>query len=78
MNDFDKSLIIPFDAPLNKEDTESQTYGCRQLNPDICKNCYINNICAFVSKDKICKRPSLKWKKQYKYLLSKGEKSNGN
>lgn len=78
MSDLDKSLIIPFDAPLNKEDTEYQTYGCRQLNPDICKSCYITNICAFVSKDKICKRPSLKWKKQYKDLLAKEEKLNGN
>lgn len=31
-----KELLIPFDAPLNKKDTEAQTYGCRQNNPNIC------------------------------------------
>lgn len=78
MNEIDKKIIIPFDAPLNKEDSYNKTYGCRQLNPEICKNCYIENVCAFVSKDNICKRPSLKWKKQYNFLLLKEENSNGN
>lgn len=32
----EKELRIPFNAPLNKMDTEVQTYGCRQNNPDIC------------------------------------------
>lgn len=31
-----KELLIPFDVPLNEKDTESQTYGCRQNNPNIC------------------------------------------
>lgn len=78
MSDIDKNLIIPFDAPLKKEDSINQTYGCRQLNPDICNNCYIENVCAFVSKDNICKRPSLKWKKQYEKLQAKEDKENGN
>lgn len=40
---------------LNIQDTENQTYGCRANNPDLCKNCYIDGICAFINKDKICK-----------------------
>ncbi len=78
MSDIDKKLIIPFDAPLNKLDNINQTYGCRQSNPNICKNCCIENICAFVSNDHICKKPSTKWKSQYEQLLIKGGKNNGN
>lgn len=70
-NSFPKELCIPIRAELNPEDTDKQTYGCRQSNPDICGYCYIENICAFSSKDNICKHPSTKWKKFYKEL--KGE-----
>ena len=58
-------LKIAFDAPLNKEDSFSQTYGCRANNPDICSNNSLPNICAFTSNDCICKKPSRAWKKQY-------------
>lgn len=61
-------LKIPFNAPLNKEDTEYQTYGCRANNPDICANCYLPDVCAFASEDGICKKPSRAWKKQYAKL----------
>lgn len=57
---------------LNLEDTETQTYGCRHSNPDICKNCYADNICAFVTEDSICKIPPKSWSKQYKILLKEG------
>lgn len=67
----DKNLKIDFNAPLNSEDNEFQTFGCRQKNPDICGNNYIEGICAFVNKDSICKKPSRAWKKQY--LKLKGE-----
>lgn len=43
-----KELLIPFDAPLNAQDTETQTYGCRQNNPNICGNNSLPDICAFV------------------------------
>ncbi len=59
---------------LNIQDTENQTYGCRANNPDLCKNCYVDGICAFINKDKICKKPSAKWKKYYNILK---EKNNG-
>lgn len=50
-----KSLSIPFNAPLNPQDTELQTYGCRANNPDICKNNGLPNVCALFSVDYICK-----------------------
>lgn len=64
----DKKLRIPFSAPLNEKDTETQTYGCRANNPDICANCDAPNICAFVNSDGICKKPSRAWKKKYNEL----------
>ena len=67
-----KDLKVPFHAPLNPKDTEIQTEGCRANNPNICANNGLNGICAFYSKDGICKRPSKKWKDQYRALKEKG------
>lgn len=64
-----KELRVSFSAPLNDNDTETQTYGCRQNNPDICANNSLPGVCAFTSEDGICKRPSRAWKKQYIKLL---------
>lgn len=64
----EKHLRIPFNAPLNKQDTELQTYGCRQNNPNICGYNGLPDICAFVSEDGICRKPSRVWKKQYQKL----------
>ena len=64
----EKVLRIPFNAPLNEFDSETQTYGCRQKNPDICGNNMIEGVCAFNSKDGICRRPSRAWKKKYSEL----------
>ena len=61
----EKKIKIDFSAPLNEQDTENQTYGCRANNPDICVNAYLPNVCAFSSSDCICKKPSRAWKKQY-------------
>ena len=63
-----KELKIPFNAPLNPQDTETCTYGCRQNNPDICGNNGLPNVCAFISDDCICKKPSRSWKKQFQKL----------
>ena len=60
-----RKLKFSLKDPLNEGDTETQTYGCRASNPEICKNCYIEGICAFSSEDCICKRPSIKWKDYY-------------
>lgn len=64
----DKEIRVAFSARLNALDTETQTYGCRANNPDICANAYLTNVCAFVSEDCICKKPSRAWKKQYAKL----------
>jgi hypothetical protein len=64
----EKELKIPFKAPLHELDSETQTFGCRANNPDICANCYMPGVCAFVSNDSICRKPSNAWKKQYNKL----------
>lgn len=69
-----KELLIPFDTPLNKKDTEAQTYGCRQNNPNICGNNSLPGVCAFVCEDHVCKKPSRAWKKQYEKLKKIGRK----
>lgn len=66
-----KEIKYSFNAPLNEQDNEIQTYGCRQNNPDICKNNGLEGICAFASNDNICRAPSKAWKKQYLNLKNK-------
>lgn len=66
-------MKVPFNAPLNPQDTEKQTFGCRQNNPDICGNNGKPNICAFVREDGICLKPSRAWKKKYTELKEKSE-----
>lgn len=63
-----REIKIPFSAPLNAQDTEEQTWGCRANNPDICAFNSIDGVCAFASKDGICKKPSRAWKKKYNEL----------
>ena len=41
----EKKLKFDFNDKLNEEDTENQTLGCRQKNPDICSSNGIENIC---------------------------------
>lgn len=67
----EKELKVPYNAPLNEQDTETQTYGCRANNPDICANNGLSEICAFASKDGICRKPSRAWKKKYSALKDK-------
>ena len=71
----DRKLKFDFNDKLNKEDQENQTFGCRQKNPDICSSNGIENICAFVSKDGICKKPSRAWKKQFEKLLKESKEA---
>ena len=63
-----KELKISFNAPLNDLDTKTQTYGCRQNNPDICGNNGMPDICAFVCEEGIFRKPSRAWKRQYQKL----------
>ena len=69
----EKTLRVKFSAPLNKDDTETQTVGCRANNPDICGNAYLNGVCAFVTPDGICRKPSSAWKRQYKKLMEESK-----
>jgi len=62
------NIKVPFNSPLNPQDSESQTYGCRANNPDICANNGLCDICAFIREDSICKKPSRAWKKKYNEL----------
>ena len=64
----EKILHFNIKEPLNNEDSENQTLGCRANNPNICRNNGLPGVCAFVSDDYICKRPSRAWKKQYQKL----------
>lgn len=68
-----KGLHVKFDAPLHELDSEKQTYGCRQNNPDICGNNGIAGVCAFCSDDNICRKPSRAWKKQFMKLKGGSE-----
>lgn len=63
-----KEVKVPFNAPLNELDTETQTFGCRQKNPNICGNNCMPDVCAFVREDNLCMKPSKAWKKKYKEL----------
>ena len=65
-----KELQVPFDATINKNDSETQTFGCRANNPNICSSNGIPGVCAFASEDHICRKPSRAWKKQYQKLNS--------
>lgn len=69
-----RKLVMPFSSPLNEGDSETQTFGCRVNNPDICGSNGLQDICAFVTEDCICRKPSRAWKKQFRKLL---EATNG-
>ncbi|NCA67717.1 MAG: hypothetical protein EOM87_06615 [Clostridia bacterium] len=60
-------------APLHILDTSTETYGCRYGNPDGCVKCYLEGVCAFVRKDKICQSPPWSWAKRYLLLKLAGE-----
>ncbi|HIB44292.1 MAG TPA: hypothetical protein EYO37_10090, partial [Nitrospina sp.] len=60
------SLRIDINATLRSQDSPCQTYGCRHRSPDTCVNNSLENVCAFVRADNICKKPPMHWAKQYK------------
>jgi len=55
-------------APLHPNDTETQTYGCRHSNPEICSKNLMPNVCAFARSDGMCLSPPKSWKKLFKKL----------
>jgi len=60
--------------PLDINETELQTVGCRHSSPNICKNNRTEKKCAFVRTDNICLLPPRDWKKMYHKL--KGDASS--
>lgn len=56
-----KKLHFTLRVPLHNLDSESQTYGCRQTNPEICKFNSVPNICAFATQDNVCHHPAKAW-----------------
>ena len=66
--------VVPFNAPINIGDTETQTWGCRQSSPEICRNNSTPELCAFVTEDCICYKPSRAWRKQYNKLKGSDDK----
>lgn len=66
-------IRVKFSAPLNEKDSETQTVGCRANNPDICGNAYLEGVCAFVTDDHICRKPSAAWKRQFNKLKGAGK-----
>ena len=62
----EEELKVPFSAPLNKLDTEAQTYGYRANNSDFWANNFIQDVCVFNSKGYIIwRKPSRAWRKQF-------------
>lgn len=68
MSSRNHELLIPQKAPLRNEDSETQTYGCRHTNPDICSSNSLQGVCAFVKRDAVCSRPPRSWKRLYEEL----------
>lgn len=62
-----------YHAPLNPNDTEKQTVGCRHTQPVICAKNSMEIVCAFVRKDGICLAPPASWKKQFNKLQNSNE-----
>jgi hypothetical protein len=60
-----------FHAPLQPLDSDKQTFGCRNSNPDFCAKNQLLQVCALVRADKICYAPPHFWAKQFKKLQAK-------
>jgi len=67
-----KDLIIPYHADLHPLDRATQTYGCRTANSNNCRANSLPGICAFVTEDQVCRKPSRAWPKKY-LELRKGQ-----
>lgn len=62
-----------FHAPLNPEDSDKKTLGCRHTAPDICGKNMMQDVCAFVREDEMCQAPPMSWVKQFHKLLKADE-----
>lgn len=57
-----------FHAPLHQNDAETQTEGCRQMNPDACAKNQMPKVCAFARIDGMCLSPPSTWPKRFRRL----------
>ncbi len=64
MDKENKKYKFTIHDPLHEKDTETQTYGCRCNNPDICVNCGLAT-CGLYNESHICTTPSRAWKKVF-------------
>lgn len=62
-----------FNARLHPLDSETQTFGCRQTNPNFCAKNGLPAVCALVRKDAICLSPPRSWKMQFAKLKAKAK-----
>jgi hypothetical protein len=69
-------LVIEKNAPLHPQDSPHQTYRCRHQNPDNYGSNSMENVCAFVTANNICKKPPTTWAMQYKNLLMLADITN--
>ena len=58
-----------FHQPLEPQDTDTKTVGCRHTNPDICSKHSMSSVCAFARGDGMCLAPPKSWPKQFKKLV---------
>lgn len=65
-----KKLRYKFNDPLDDEDKEDKTLGCRAFQPDFCSD-YGSSGCALTNESGICTCPRKSWKKQYHKLKGK-------
>ena len=63
-----KKCSTRFHEPLRHGDSEKQTVGCRQTNPQSCGRNSLKGICAFVRTDGMCLSPPRSWPKQFARL----------
>lgn len=63
-----KEFCVDFNAPLCDYDSEEQTYGCRQTNP---------NICGSRNSEKLKKRLKRKMKNRFHRKCSRLYKNYG-
>jgi hypothetical protein len=54
--------------PLEPQDTERTTLGCRRAKPDFCGKNSMEDVCAHVRIDGMCTSPPLGWPKQFRSL----------
>jgi len=61
-------IVVPFNYSIIISDTQIKTWGCYQSNLETYANNVTPEICAFITDDFICRKPSRACIKQYNKL----------